>query len=111
LEKHLLILVTVSSENEGERIGETLVKEGLAACTNLVPGVKSIFKWKGEMCKEDEVLMLIKSKESLFEELKNRVIDLHSYDVPEVIAIPIIFGSADYLRWMEEVLKTKNPKS
>ena len=105
LEKYLLVLVTVSSENEGQRIGETLVKEGLAACTNLVPRVKSIFKWKGEICKEDEILMLIKSKESLFEKLKNRVIDLHSYDVPEVIAIPIIFGSADYLRWMEKMLK------
>lgn len=105
MEKHILILVTVSSKNEGEMIGEDLVKEGLAACTNLVPGVKSIFKWKGELCKEDEVLMLIKSKDSLFEELKNRVIDLHSYDVPEIIAIPIALGSADYLRWLDEMLK------
>ncbi len=105
MEKHLLVFVTASSEKEGEKIGETLVKEGLAACTNLVPGVKSIFKWKEELCKEDEVLMLVKSNESLFEELKNRIIDLHSYDVPEVIAIPIAFGSADYLKWMDEVLR------
>ncbi len=105
MEKHLLVFVTASSEKEGEKIGETLVKEGLAACANLVPGVKSIFKWKEELCKEDEVLMLIKSNESLFEELKNRIIDLHSYDVPEVIAIPIAFGSADYLNWMDEVLR------
>ncbi len=104
LEKHLLIFVTANSKKEGEKIGETLVKEGLAACANLVPGVKSIFKWKGELCKEDEALILIKSNESLFEELKNRVVDLHSYDVPEVIAIPIAYGSADYLRWMEEML-------
>jgi periplasmic divalent cation tolerance protein len=111
VENAVLILVTVSSLQEGEKIGEALVKEGLAACTNLVPGIQSIFRWKGEICREGEVLMLIKSNESLFDELQYRVKELHSYDVPEIIALPIILGSLEYLKWVDEVLKTKNPKS
>ena len=105
MEKYILVLITASSLQEGEKIGSELVKDGLAACCNIIPEVKSIFKWKGKICKEKEVLLLLKSKASLFKKLEQRVKKLHSYDVPEIIAFPIHAGLQDYFNWMDEVLK------
>lgn len=106
MEKYILVLITASSVEEGEKIGTSLVEEGLAACCNIIPEIKSIFKWKGEICKEKEVLLLVKSKTSLFKRVEAQVKRLHSYEVPEIIAFPIEAGLQDYLNWMDEVLKT-----
>lgn len=106
MERYILVLITASSVDEGEKIGSGLVEAGLAACCNIVPEIKSIFKWKGEVCKEREVLLLVKSKASLFEELKKKVKQLHSYEVPEIVAFPIEAGLHEYFKWMDEVLKT-----
>lgn len=100
---YITILITGSSEEEAGRIGKTLVEERLVACANIIPKIRSIFSWKGEICDENEVLMILKSKESLFQQIEERVKTLHSYDVPEIIALPIHSGSEDYLRWIEEV--------
>lgn len=105
MEKYILVLITASSLQEGEKIGSELVKHGLAACCNIIPEIKSIFKWKGEICKEKEVLLLVKSKASLFKKLEQRVKKLHSYDVPEIIAFSIDAGLHSYFNWMDEVLK------
>jgi len=105
MDRYILVLVTTGSPEEGERIGKGLVEAGLAACCNILPEVRSIFQWKGEVCSEKEVLLLIKSKESLFNKLKESVKGLHSYEVPEIIAFPISLGSADYFKWMDEVIK------
>ncbi|MBI3754496.1 MAG: divalent-cation tolerance protein CutA [Deltaproteobacteria bacterium] len=105
MKKYILVLITASSLDEGEKIGSTLVEEGFAACCNIIPEVKSIFKWKGEICREKEVLLLVKSKASLFEDLKKKIKQLHSYEVPEIIAFPIEAGLQDYFKWMDEVLK------
>ncbi|MFQ5901927.1 MAG: divalent-cation tolerance protein CutA [Thermodesulfobacteriota bacterium] len=102
MDKYILILVTAGSSEEAERIGAKLVEEKLAACTSLIPNIKSIFSWKGKLCKEAEVLMIIKSRETLFPKIMDRVKELHSYEVPEIIAFPILFGSDDYLKWMDE---------
>ncbi len=101
---YILVFVTAGSADEGGRIGRALVEEGLAACANIIPGIRSIYRWKGEVCDDEEVLIMIKSKATLFERLKKRVKELHSYEVPEIIAFPITLGSPDYLRWIDEVV-------
>ncbi len=106
MKEYILILITASSIEEGEAIAASLVEDGLAACCNIIPEIKSIFKWKGNICKEREVLLLIKSKASLFKKVEEMVKKLHSYDVPEIIAFPIDAGLSDYFKWMDEVLKT-----
>lgn len=99
---YILVLITASSEKEGEKIGDALVKERLAACVNLLGGVKSTFRWKGQITSEQEVLLLVKTKDRLFQKLKKRVQELHSYEVPEVLALPILAGFEKYLSWVEE---------
>lgn len=100
---YITILITASSEEEACKIGKTLVEERLVACANIIPKIRSIFSWKGEVCDENEVSMILKSKGSLFQQIKERVKTLHSYDVPEIIALPIHLGSEDYLDWIDEV--------
>lgn len=100
----IIILVT-SPQAESEAIGRRLVEEGLAACVNIVPGIKSIYRWQGEMHVDSEELLVIKSHQRLFENLEKRVKELHSYDVPEIISIPITNGSQDYLNWMNANLR------
>jgi uncharacterized protein involved in tolerance to divalent cations len=99
---YILVFITASSEKEGEKIAGTLVKERLAACVNLVGGVKSTFRWKGEISSEQEVLLIVKTKDRLFQKLKKRVQELHSYEVPEMLALPILAGFEKYLSWVEE---------
>ncbi len=96
----ILVFVTASSEKEGEKIAQALVEEKLAACVNVLPAMKSIYRWKGEIASEQEVLLLAKTKDRLFEKLKKRVLELHSYEVPEIIALPVLAGSEAYLGWV-----------
>ncbi|MBI3399766.1 MAG: divalent-cation tolerance protein CutA [Deltaproteobacteria bacterium] len=110
MEKYILVLITAGSLKEGEKIGASLVEGGLAACCNIIPEIKSIFAWKGEIRKEREVLLLVKSKASLLKEVEAQVKKVHSYEVPEIIAFPIEAGLQDYFKWMDEVLKKKKIK-
>jgi periplasmic divalent cation tolerance protein len=97
----IVVLVTSPSAEEGEKLASTLIDERLAACVNVIP-VTSFFRWEGKACKESERLLVIKTRGSLFENLEKRVRELHSYDVPEIIALPMIAGSRGYLDWIEE---------
>lgn len=99
----IVVFVTTSSEEEAVKIGRKLVDAGLAACANILPKVRSIFRWEGQVSDEQESLMIVKSRASLFEELVAMVKELHSYKVPEIIALPIQEGSADYLKWIGDV--------
>jgi periplasmic divalent cation tolerance protein len=99
---YIVVLVTAKSDKEGEKIGQALLEEKLAACVNIVPGLKSIFRWKGKISTDEEVLLLIKTKDTLFEKLKKRVIELHSYEVPEIIALGILAGNEKYLEWIKK---------
>ncbi len=99
---YILVFITVSSEKEGEKIVSTLVKERLAACVNLIGGMRSTFRWKGQISSEQEVLLIAKTKDKLFEKLKRRVLELHSYEVPEIVASPILAGFEKYLNWIEK---------
>lgn len=103
----IVVLVTAASKQEAARIGRALVKAELAACVNLLPGIRSIFRWEGKVSEEREVLLIVKSRSDLFGRLAAEVKRLHSYQVPEVIAIPIAHGAADYLAWIQK--STRKP--
>jgi periplasmic divalent cation tolerance protein len=98
----IIVLITASNKEEAATIGTTLVAERLAACVNIVPEVRSLFFWEGKTRDEQETLLIVKSRLVLMEKLVSRVRSLHSYAVPEVIALPIVAGSTDYLGWLRE---------
>ncbi len=104
---HIVILITAGDREEGLALGRALVGEGLAACVNLVGGVRSIYKWKGKTEESDECLLIVKSRRSLLEKLTARVKELHSYAVPEIIALDVAGGSREYLDWV--TLSTAGP--
>jgi len=97
----IVVLITAGSQVEAHKIAELLVKERKAACVNIVPRVDSLFWWKGKLDSARESLLLVKTKTSLFPEIVELVKRTHSYQVPEIIALPIIAGSEDYLKWLD----------
>lgn len=97
-----IVLVTAGSEEEASRIGHALVEEKLAACANIIPRIRSIYRWKGDIHNDEEYLMIIKTRTSLFPALKKRVREIHSYEVPEIIAFSVSQGHTDYLDWVVE---------
>ncbi|MDH5510022.1 MAG: divalent-cation tolerance protein CutA [Nitrospinota bacterium] len=99
-----VVFITASNQEEAARIAKALVAEKLAACVGIVPSVRSIYMWKGEVRDEGEVLMIVKTSATKFPTLAERVESLHSYDVPEVIAMPIVDGLQSYLDWIDETL-------
>lgn len=100
---YIVVLITASDEEEAAKIAQILVEEKLVACVNIVPGLRSIYTWQGEIEDETESLMLCKTRRDLFDSLQNRVKELHSYTVPEIIGLPVIAGSNDYLGWIRDV--------
>jgi periplasmic divalent cation tolerance protein len=102
---YIMVLVTTANKGEAEKIAQALLKERLIACANIINPVTSFFFWSGKIDEGEECLMVMKSRRDLFAELAERLKGLHSYEVPEVLAIPIVEGSAAYLGWMREVLK------
>lgn len=100
---HVVVFSTAPDGGEAERIGRAVVEEGLAACCNVVGGVKSIYTWKGELNTENEVLSIYKTRRELFEPLRKRIKELHGYEVPEIIAIDITAGLKEYLGWIDDV--------
>lgn len=99
----IVVYITAPNEDEATKIARTIVEERLAGCVNIIGGIRSIYSWKGKIEDEPEVLMIVKTRRELFESLSKKVKELHSYTVPEIIALPIIEGSQDYLSWLEEV--------
>ena len=102
-EGFLIILCTTGSEQEAAVLSRTLVEEGLAACASSIPQIRSIYRWKEEIRDERETLLIIKSREDLFEKIRSRIRKLHSYEVPEIIAVQLDKGDAAYLQWIEAV--------
>ena len=101
----MIVFCTVPTAEEGKRIATALVKEGLCACVNQLPSVTSYYIYEDEFCEEAEELLIIKTLPTHFEALKARIIELHSYDVPEVIATEITEASEAYMKWLEGALK------
>jgi len=100
----VVVFITAATAEEAQRIGRALLDERLAACVNTLP-VHSAYWWRGAVEEAGETLLLVKTASRLLDALTARVRALHSYSVPEVIALPIVGGSADYLRWVEESLR------
>jgi periplasmic divalent cation tolerance protein len=106
-----IVLTTAGSADEAERIASALVEAQLAACVNIVSPITSVYRWKGSVQKEQEWLLLIKTTASAFDSVSMKIRELHSYDLPECIQIPIETGTAEYLKWIAENvnLKAKTP--
>ena len=101
----IVVLITASSAEEAENIAKSLVEDKLVACVNIIPQIKSVYWWEGKVCEDDEIMLISKTKKSLFTTLIDRVKSLHSYEVPEIISFPISEGSPEYLNWLEKVTK------
>jgi periplasmic divalent cation tolerance protein len=104
-ENHIVTLCSVPDQKTGEKIARALVEERLAACVNVVPGMTSVYRWQGKVEQAAECLLVIKTGAGKFEALKERIKALHSYDVPEIIALPISDGDSAYLNWLSGSLK------
>ena len=98
----LVCLTTCPDAATAERIAEALVGEGLAACVNLLPGVTSVYRWQGAVERSTEVLLIIKTTESGFAALRDRLLELHPYELPELIAVPVGPGLPAYLDWVRD---------
>ncbi len=96
----LVVLVTAPSADQAAELGRTLVSERLAACANVLPGIRSIYRWEGKVQDEPEALMVLKTTRARFEALRDRVLALHPYEVPEVLAIGVEAGNQRYLQWI-----------
>ncbi len=103
--KYLLVLITVGKPEEAEEIARALVEEHLAACVNILPRMKSVYWWEGAVEQAEETLLLVKTMEGRLHELIRRVKQIHSYEVPEIIALGIVEGSLDYLNWIQQALE------
>jgi len=101
LENDFVVVFCTTGPGEAEPLAKALVEERLAACVNMSP-VRSCYIWEGKQSCDDEVLLIIKTKKSQFEPLKKRILELHSYAVPEIIALPIIEGHQPYLDWIAQ---------
>jgi periplasmic divalent cation tolerance protein len=100
----ILVMITAPSEETAREIAQALLEKKLAACVNLVPSIRSLYSWDGAVNDDNEILMIVKSRAALFEShLVPAVQQLHPYDVPEIIAVPIMMGSQSYLDWIAEV--------
>ena len=103
----IVVLSTCGSAEDAARIARALVERKLAACVNVMPAVRSFYRWKGTIEDEQESLLVIKSSRALFDQLRAEIEKLHSYEVPEIIAVPIVDGSEGYLEWLERELAAK----
>jgi periplasmic divalent cation tolerance protein len=101
----IIIFTACASEDEALQIANALVEECLAACVNILSPVRSIYRWEGKTCDEKEWFLIIKTGRERYEELETKIKSLHSYSVPEIICLPILEGSIDYLEWMEEMTR------
>ena len=100
-----IVLVTVGNRQEAEKIVRVLLKERLIACGNIINNVSSLFWWQDKIEEEKEVLVIMKSHGRLFKKLSKRIMELHSYDVPEILTVPVVDGSQAYLDWMKAALE------
>ena len=102
---YCVVFITTKNKEEGKKIAEKLVEKKLAACVNIVDTVHSLFWWEGKVDDAKESLLVVKTKEDLFDSLVKTVKSLHSYTVPEIIALPIIKGNDNYLDWIKDSVK------
>jgi periplasmic divalent cation tolerance protein len=100
--QHQVVLCTCPDSAQARRIADALVGEKLAACVNILPGLTSVYEWKGKLAADDEVLLIIKTAADRSDAMARRIAELHPYEVPEVVALPIVTGLEPYLHWITE---------
>ena len=105
----IVVLSTCGSEAEAERLARLLIDQRLAACVSIVPRVRSFYRWNGAVESAEEWLLLIKSSRPLFEKLRAALQQAHSYEVPELLALPVVDGAAAYLEWLDSSLRVQEP--
>jgi len=102
---YVVILVTTKNVQEGKKIVKKLLEKKLIACGNIIKAVESLFWWQGKIDKANESLLILKAKRTHFKKIVNQIKEIHSYSVPEIIALPIVDGNSDYLDWIKESVK------
>lgn len=100
-DNYIIVLNTCNSSEIASSIAEKLISTRLAACVNLVKGIESVYQWNGKIEHDEEILLIIKTRQSLFSELQNAIQKLHNYELPEIIAVPIDIGEKNYLNWIQ----------
>ena len=98
----LLVLSTTGSEVEAQKIAHALVERHLAACVNIIPRIQAVYRWQGKVERSEEYLLLIKTAKARFDEVQTAIAELHSYELPECIAVSIDGGSIEYLKWLSD---------
>ncbi len=106
----IVIFITSGSEEEAKKLARVLVEEKLAACVNILSGVESLYWWKGKIESSKEWMLVVKTQGKMVNKVVKRVKEIHSYEVPEVIALPIVEGNKDYLQWISDTLVLRKRK-
>jgi periplasmic divalent cation tolerance protein len=104
MSEHAVVLCSAGSDAEAGRIAQTLVERRLAACVNVVPGVRSTYRWEGAVRTDSEWLLVVKTRRDRFEEVRSAIRELHSYELPEIVMLDLAGGDAAYLAWIDESL-------
>ncbi len=107
---YIIVLSTCDSAEMATTIAENLVSRQLAACVNIVPGIESVYQWQGKIQHDAELLLIIKTRQACFEALQNAIGELHSYELPEIIAVPVQSGEKNYLDWIKSTTATTEIK-
>ncbi|MBI2602949.1 MAG: divalent-cation tolerance protein CutA [Deltaproteobacteria bacterium] len=102
MSEYMIVYITTPNMKRARKIAKLLVEEKLAACVNLIKGMESLYEWKGKLRQEEEVLMLVKTRQKLFATLQEKVLSIHSYDVPCIVGFPLTEGNESYLNWLKE---------
>lgn len=110
LEKITLVMTSVGTEQQAVEISEELIARRLATCINIVPCLRSIYRWKGKVCEDTEYLLLVKTPERLFEEVSAAIREFHSYELPEILALPVHAAEANFQRWVLEMVEPPKRK-
>jgi len=105
----IVVSTTCAGEEEAGRLARALVEERLAACVQILPSVRSVYRWRGAIEESGELLLLIKTRRGLFDRLSRRLRELHSYEVPEILATPVVDGGEAYLEWMDREMESGEP--
>lgn len=109
--KYVVLFSTTGSVDEAEKISDYLIANHLAACVNIIPSIRSVYWWDNRVNHDSEVLMIIKTETSRIPEVEKSIRRLHSYQTPELIALPLHYGIAEYLQWMSEAISASNETS